>query len=342
MSTDLTLAPARRRVIFALLAASLVCNAAAMLSPFMDLRVGAFSEPYSLTRSVKMMWSQGLYVLAVLVVGFSVFFPFAKIGVLAWVAGGRALDARRRRWLGVVEMLGKWSMLDVFLVCLILTLTSGQIMVGAKPLIGIPLFVAAIFLSMLSGELLTGALRHEVAASPHRPSAQTGAYLLLQGIALLGTLTLPILRISDWKLADHTYSVLTVVPTLWAKNSPVSAVVVTAFLLLAPLVAAARRPPVHPQPRAGQPTATLEYARRVRPGPGHLFDRRRLPHAHGGALGRCLPGHDAGPPKSLPVGPRPFLAALLIRTQANPQSLALLAPYPSNHPVAPVYSRPHN
>jgi paraquat-inducible protein A len=236
MSTDLTLAPARRRVIFALLAASLVCNAAAMLSPFMDLRVGAFSEPYSLTRSVKMMWSQGLYVLAVLVVGFSVFFPFAKIGVLAWVAGGRALDARRRRWLGVVEMLGKWSMLDVFLVCLILTLTSGQIMVGAKPLIGIPLFVAAIFLSMLSGELLTGALRHEVAASPHRPSAQTGAYLLLQGIALLGTLTLPILRISDWKLADHTYSVLTVVPTLWAKNSPVSAVVVTAFLLLAPLV----------------------------------------------------------------------------------------------------------
>jgi paraquat-inducible protein A len=236
MSTDLTLAPARRRVIFALLAASLVCNAAAMLSPFMDLRVGAFSEPYSLTRSVKMMWSQGLYVLAVLVVGFSVFFPFAKIGVLAWVAGGRALDARRRRWLGVVEMLGKWSMLDVFLVCLILTLTSGQIMVGAKPLIGIPLFVAAIFLSMLSGELLTGALRHEVAASPYRPSAQTGAYLLLQGIALLGTLTLPILRISDWKLADHTYSVLTVVPTLWAKNSPVSAVVVTAFLLLAPLV----------------------------------------------------------------------------------------------------------
>lgn len=236
MSTDLTLAPARRRVIFALLAASLVCNAAAMLSPFMDLRVGAFSEPYSLTRSVKMMWSQGLYVLAVLVVGFSVFFPFAKIGVLAWVAGGRALDARRRRWLGVVEMLGKWSMLDVFLVCLILTLTSGQIMVGAKPLIGIPLFVAAIFLSMLSGELITGALRHEVAASPHRPSAQTGAYLLLQGIALLGTLALPILRISDWKLADHTYSVLTVVPTLWAKNSPVSAVVVTAFLLLAPLV----------------------------------------------------------------------------------------------------------
>ena len=236
MSTDLTLAPARRRVIFALLAASLVCNAAAMLSPFMDLRVGAFSEPYSLTRSVIMMWSQGLYVLAVLVVGFSVFFPFAKIGVLAWVAGGRALDARRRRWLGVVEMLGKWSMLDVFLVCLILTLTSGQIMVGAKPLIGIPLFVAAIFLSMLSGELITGALRHEVAASPHRPSAQTGAYLLLQGIALLGTLALPILRISDWKLADHTYSVLTVVPTLWAKNSPVSAVVVTAFLLLAPLV----------------------------------------------------------------------------------------------------------
>ena len=236
MSADFTLSPARRTLIFALLAVSLVCNVASLLTPFMDLRVGPFSDPYSLTRSVKMMWSQGLYVLAVLVVGFSVFFPFAKLGVLTWVAGGRELDTRRRRWLGVVEKLGKWSMLDVFLVCLILTLTSGQIMVGAKPLIGIPLFVSAIFLSMLCGELLTAALRHEVPVLPHRPSAHAGLYLLLQGVALLGTLTLPILRIHDWKLTDHAYSVLTVVPTLWAKNSPVSAVVVAAFLIVAPLV----------------------------------------------------------------------------------------------------------
>ena len=236
MNLDLTLSPARRGLIFALLAVSLGCNVASLLTPFMDLRVGPFSDPYSLTRSVKMMWSQGLYVLAVLVVGFSVFFPFAKLGVLAWVAGGHALDPRRRRWLGVVEKLGKWSMLDVFLVCLILTLTSGQIMVGAKPLIGIPLFVAAILLSMLSGELLTAALRHKVPAHPHRPSAHAGIYLLLQGLALIGTLTVPILRISDWKLADHAYSVITVVPTLWEKNSPVSAVVVAAFLVVAPLV----------------------------------------------------------------------------------------------------------
>lgn len=236
MSADFILSPARRGLIFALLGLSLACNIGSLLTPFMDLRVGPFSDPYSLIRSVKMMWSQGLYVLAVLVVGFSVFFPFAKLCVLAWVASGRILDERRRRWLGVVEKLGKWSMLDVFLVCLILTLTSGQIMVGAKPLIGIPLFVSAILLSMLSGELLTAALRHEVAVHSHRPSARAGLYLLLQGVALLGTLTLPILRIHDWKLTDHAYSVLTVVPTLWAKNSPVSAVVVAAFLIVAPLV----------------------------------------------------------------------------------------------------------
>ena len=236
MNAAITLSPARRRLIFALLAISLFCNVASLLTPFMDLRVGPFSDPYSLTRSVNMMWSQGLYVLAVLVVAFSVFFPFAKLGVLAWVTAGKALEARRSRWLGVVEKLGKWSMLDVFLVCLILTLTSGQIMVGATPLIGIPLFVAAIFLSMLSGELLTAALQHTPPSLPHRPTAQAGFYLLLQGLALIGTMALPILRISDWKLADHAYSVITVVPTLWAKKSPISAVVVAAFLVVAPLV----------------------------------------------------------------------------------------------------------
>ena len=236
MNAAITLTPARRSLVFALLVVSLGCNVASLLTPFMDLRVGLFSDPYSLTSSVQMMWSQGLYVLAVLVVGFSVLFPFAKLGILTWITSGSTLDERRQHWLAAVENLGKWSMLDVFLVCLILTLTSGQIMVGAKPLIGIPLFVAAILLSMISGELLTAALRRATPVPTQRPSAYSGVYLLLQGLTLLGTLGMPFLRIHDWLLADHAYSVITAVPTLWEKNSPISALVVTAFLVVAPLV----------------------------------------------------------------------------------------------------------
>src|SRR4051812_8033280 len=96
----------RRRLVFSLLGVSLACNVAALLTPFMDLRIGFSTEPYSLLNSVRMMWSTGLYVLAALVVAFSVVFPFAKLAILSWVASGATLDPRRQSWLSAVERLG--------------------------------------------------------------------------------------------------------------------------------------------------------------------------------------------------------------------------------------------
>jgi paraquat-inducible protein A len=230
-------APPRRRLVLALLGVSFACNVAALLTPFMDLRIGFSTNPYSLFTSVNMMWSTGLYVLAVLVVAFSVIFPFAKLAILTWVVSGDTLDNSRRRWLAAVERLGKWSMLDVFLVCLILTLTSGQIMVGAKPLIGIPLFVVAILLSMIAGERLTASLPHDMAGAQAKPPLRAGFYLLLNALALAGTIGLPFLRINDWKLSNETYSVFSVVPTLWSQDSRLSAVIVALFLIVTPVLA---------------------------------------------------------------------------------------------------------
>lgn len=229
----------RRRPVFALLAISFACNVAALLVPFMNLRVGFKTTPYSLFTSVNMMWSAGLYVLAVLVVGFSVVFPFAKLAILTWVASSPSpvLDPGRRRWLAAVERLGKWSMLDVFLVCLILTLTSGQLMVGARPLVGIPLFVIAILLSMIAGERLTASLPHDDPEAHAKPPLRAGVYLALSAVALAGSIGLPFLRINDWKLADHSYSVVSIVPVLWKQDSMLSAVLVATFLILAPVLA---------------------------------------------------------------------------------------------------------
>lgn len=235
MSTPLT--PARRSLVFSLLAISLACNVASLLTPFMDLRIALSSNPYSLFNSIHMLWGKGLYVLAVLVVGFSVIFPFAKLAILAWVASGREINPARRRWLAGVERLGKWSMLDVFLVCLILTLTSDQLMVGAKPLIGIPLFVAAITLGMVCGELLTASLGHDDPAAASRPPASAGIYLALSALALGGAIALPFLSIADWKLTDRAYSVATVVPTLWQQESRLSAIIIALFLIIAPALA---------------------------------------------------------------------------------------------------------
>lgn len=249
----------RRRLAFSLLGVSLACNVAALLTPFMNVRIGFSTKPYSLFSSVEMMWSTELYVLAVLIVAFSVVFPFAKLAILAWVVAAPAIDLRRRHWLVAVERLGKWSMLDVFLVCLILTLTSGQLLVGAEPLIGIPLFVLAILLSMTCGELLTASL-HDDTGAHAKPPLRAGAYLALSALCLAGTIGLPFLRINDWKLSNHAYSVVTVVPTLWKEGSILSALIVGLFLIIAPIAAWLASARWWWCRRAGQP-APLSHAR---------------------------------------------------------------------------------
>jgi paraquat-inducible protein A len=246
----------RRCVVAALLGLAFACNAAALVVPFMDVRVGLSRTAYSLPNSVNMLWESGLYLLAVLVVAFSVIFPFAKLLVLGSVCAAKRVRQGHRRWLVAVERLGKWSMLDVFLVCLILTLTSGQLLVGARPLIGIPLFAFAIVLSMISGELLTAAIGHLPGAEdrvPLRPRQRGIWWLALAGLALMGTLFMPFLKISDWALVDHSYSIVGIVPSLWVQDSPVSAVLVSLFLVLFPVVQWALAAAGWRRGRCGQP-----------------------------------------------------------------------------------------
>src|SRR5689334_16452686 len=107
-----------------LLCVSFVLNVIALCLPFMDLRRGLSTHPYSLRASVQLLWESKLYVLAVVVVAFSVLFPFVKLGVMTCVLFGAVHPRRERRTIELVERYGKWSMLDVFLVCILLALAN--------------------------------------------------------------------------------------------------------------------------------------------------------------------------------------------------------------------------
>jgi paraquat-inducible protein A len=232
--TTLVLSRGRRRLCAVLLGLSLACNITVLFAPFMRLRIGFAGQDYTLMRSVEMLWHGGLWVLAVLVFVFSVMFPFAKLAVLAAVAFAPRVTPRHQAWLANVERAGKWSMLDVFLVCLILTLTSGQMLVGAEPRAGIALFTTAILLSLTAGELLAAAIGRKTPAPHGAPAASTGVWLALAGAALAAAVSFPFLRISDWLLADRDYGILTLGATLLREGSWLTAVIAWAFLVVAP------------------------------------------------------------------------------------------------------------
>ena len=231
-----TLGPARRRLCVALLAGSLACNVAVLFLPFMELRVGLSSENYTLMRSVRMLWDSGLGVLALLVFAFSVVFPFAKLAVLASMVFAPAITPRHQAWLANVERAGKWSMLDVFLVCLILTLTSGQMLVGAEPRIGIPLFTAAILLSLTTGEILSATIGRHSPPPGGRPAASSGLWLALAGLTLAAAVSLPFLKINDWLLSNRDYSIATLGWTLLREGGWLPALLAWGLLVLTPLL----------------------------------------------------------------------------------------------------------
>ena len=233
----------------AILLLSLACNVTALVVPFMHVDVFLKGDSdYSLPRSVYLMWESGLYVVAVLVLLFSIAFPFAKLAALSavWL---RLFDgAKRRVCLRWVEALGKWSFLDVFVVCIILVLTNDQWFVSARPVMGIYFFMAAITLSMIGGILIersehhddrsggvgtAGGVRLAVVEGWHRWAIPV---LLVMWLVGLGAATVfPFIKV-DQLFSGHAYSLADSVRGLFSERAYVMAGVVAGTLIAVPLV----------------------------------------------------------------------------------------------------------
>lgn len=224
-----------------LLLASLALNVTALFVPFLDMRRGLSTNEYSLPKSVSLMWESELYVLAAIIVVFSVCFPFFKIGVLVSIVTGWIHPRKRAGWLHLVEKLGKWSMLDVFIVCLMIALANDQWLVDARPRFGILCFTFAIVLSMISSAWMEARLSKPVRLVPIPRRALTKLAFIqtfLLGL-VVAVLLVPFLEIDDWLLVDRPISLVGAVAGLWETDARTLAVIVAVFLALAPLVSSA-------------------------------------------------------------------------------------------------------
>jgi paraquat-inducible protein A len=218
-----------RKLALGLLVVAGALNVAALALPFVDVTIGLTHETYSLLHTVQMLWQYGFQTLAVLVFGFSVVFPLVKLGILLAVAAGR-LD---QIWADRVGNLGKWSMLDLFLVILLLAVADGRMLLGAEPRPGLLCFTLGITLAMLAGEILHPA--------PARDGVQkrgllSRCLLVTAGVGTILALILPLFAIETWFLRDQAYSIVTMVGHLWTAGALVPAITTALFLIATPLL----------------------------------------------------------------------------------------------------------
>lgn len=234
--------PWRRHAAPWLIGSALVLNVLGVVLPFMELRRGLAHHVYSLPRSVGMLWDSGLYVLAVVVVAFSVVFPFVKLAILGAIVLGRLRGARAQAQLAFVARFGKWSMLDVFLVCLMLALANDQLLVGATPMVGILCFTSSIVLSMFASSRMQATLASGPAQLPALPASHERRHRLLLGqgcllVLVVAVVLVPFLEIDDWLFSDHPVSIAIAIAGLWQTGAEVLAIVIALFLVAAPLAA---------------------------------------------------------------------------------------------------------
>jgi Paraquat-inducible protein A len=139
---------------------------------------------FKLTNSVKEMWDAGAYGLSVLIAIFSGIWPYVKLLLMlfSWVSPSKLLAPERRgRILRVVDALGKWSLIDSYV--LIMMMVSFRVSVGypygstdvaldvyVQAQVGFYIFLVATMLSLLLSHVSVAS--HRLAVEPPFPNSK--------------------------------------------------------------------------------------------------------------------------------------------------------------------------
>ncbi len=140
------------RYIGALLVLSAVLLVAGVAAPVINVdRLFIFSQSFSILEAIGQLFEEGHYLIGTVILLFSVVVPLSKIAAAFRVWRSAEVDsARFQRILRALELLGKWSMLDVFVVAVIIVSLKAGSLSRAELQPGLYMFAGSILMSMLA------------------------------------------------------------------------------------------------------------------------------------------------------------------------------------------------
>lgn len=149
--------PAERWAIGLLIALSAILLLLGWMLPIMTVETFIIlTERISILESCWELLQEGEIFLFLVIFVFSVVFPLIKLGMALYLWYLADLDRPGfRRSLAWIEMLGKWSMLDVFVVALSVVAIQMSLISDVEIHPGIYLFTAAVALSIVAVSRIT-------------------------------------------------------------------------------------------------------------------------------------------------------------------------------------------
>jgi paraquat-inducible protein A len=142
---------------WALLIAAAICYVPANLLPVLETNTLGTTEPDTIMGGVMLLWQTGSWPLALIVLIASVMVPLGKLVALAWLLvsvqkGWKDGRADRTRLYRMVEFIGRWSMLDVFVDTFTVALVQLDPLMSIMPGPGVLFFAAVVVLTMIAAE----------------------------------------------------------------------------------------------------------------------------------------------------------------------------------------------
>ena len=149
--------PASLERTMAYLIAAAVCYVPANLLPVMRTTTAGGSESDTIMQGVVLLWSPTGWPLSLIVLFASIMIPSAKIVSLIYLVitvkrGSIKNNAQRVRLYRMVEIIGRWSMVDVFVDTFTVALIQLQPLMSVEPGPGLLFFAAVVVLTMLAVE----------------------------------------------------------------------------------------------------------------------------------------------------------------------------------------------
>lgn len=127
-----------------------VALAFGLTMPVMRVEKAIFWETdYTLITGARGLWDKGERFLAAVLLLFSGVFPVIKLALLGAMLILPMRPGPRARLVDLTDAVGRWSMLDVFVVALFIVLARSALIATAEPAPGLYVFCGAIIASML-------------------------------------------------------------------------------------------------------------------------------------------------------------------------------------------------
>lgn len=142
---------------WALVIAAAICYIPANALPVLNTTTLGTSEGDTILGGVAFLYTSGSWPLALVVLVASVMIPLGKIVALVYLLvsvqrRSIASNHERTRLYRMVEFIGRWSMLDVFVDAFTVALVQLQPLMSVEPGAGVLFFATVVVLTMLAAE----------------------------------------------------------------------------------------------------------------------------------------------------------------------------------------------